>query len=84
MDEEIAKLFPDVSQINDDFLTTDNITNVFSDLQAKLDTMWSDMSTGFQNKIDEFTNKVATQTEEISKSTNFDLLLNGSRKNARN
>ena len=84
MDEEIAKLFPDVSQINDDFLTTDNITNVFSDLQAKLDTMWSDMSIGFQNKIDEFTNKVATQTEEISKSTNFDLLLNGSRKNARN
>ena len=67
MDEEIAKLFPDVSQINDDFLTTDNITNVFSDLQAKLDTMWSDMSTGFQNKIDEFTNKVATQTEEISR-----------------
>ena len=67
MDEEIAKLFPDVSQINDDFLTTDNITNVFSDLQAKLDTMWSDMSIGFQNKIDEFTNKVATQTEEISR-----------------
>ena len=67
MDEEIAKLFPDTSQINDDFLTTDNITNVFSDLQAKLDTMWSDMSTGFQNKIDEFTNKVAAQTEEISR-----------------
>ena len=77
MDEEIAKLFPDTSQINDDFLTTDNITNVFSDLQAKLDTMWSDMSIGFQNKIDEFTNKVATQTEEISrlKSTNFDLMM---------
>ena len=59
-----------------------------ADNTAILDRLHAESSIEYQRRVPlashEFTNKVATQTEEISKSTNFDLLLNGSRKNARN